>query len=151
MILFFKKHRLSLWSIDQVWGRGTRRTASVNQGSSCRYPSHNEGAHRHGRPGPCLAPLTECCGRVWWCTPLCFDSPATFYAASVFFSLEAHQSYILFSLHSFSFTLTILIFLSKHKIVKIKEFQLKYLKFLEFKNSQNFKFPHPNKLLEFGQ
>ena len=31
-------------------------------------------------------------------------------------------------------------------ILKIKEFQLKYLKFLEFKISQNFKFFHPNTL-----
>ena len=35
--------------------------------------------------------------------------PATLHAASIFFSLEVHQSYFLFSLHSFSFTLTILI------------------------------------------
>ena len=35
------------------------------------------------------------------------DSPNV---GSVLFSLEAHQPYILLSLHSFSFTLTILIF-----------------------------------------
>ena len=36
--------------------------------------------------------------------------PCNSYAASGFFSLEEHQSYFFFSLSSFSFTLTILIF-----------------------------------------
>ena len=63
----------------------------------------------------------------------------------IFFSFF---SFIFFSFFSFMFfTLIILTFLSKHKILKIKEFQLKYLKFLEFKISQNFKFLHSNTLL----
>ena len=64
----------------------------------------------------------------------------------IFFSFF---SFIFFSFFSFMFfTLIILTFLSKHKILKIKEFQLKYLKFLKFKISQNFKFLHSNTLLD---
>ena len=40
-------------------------------------------------------------------------------------------------------------FLSKHKILKMKEFKLKHLKFLKFKIFQNFKFLHPNTLLGY--
>ena len=83
---------------------------------------------------------------VRWCMPPCPGSSTTFHVASIFFFLKAHQPYLFFYLHSFFFTFTILIFLSKHKILKIKEFQLKYLKFLEFKILQNFKFSHPNTL-----
>ena len=54
-------------------------------------------------------------------------------------------TFIFFHPHNFNFCL------SKHKILKIKEFQLMYLKFLEFKIYQNFKFLHPHTLLRnFG-
>ena len=49
----------------------------------------------------CLAPLTEYCDRVWWCMPVCSNSPVTSHIALVFFSLEAHQPYLFFSLYSF--------------------------------------------------
>jgi len=82
----------------------------ASQGSNHYYPSCGGGTRRRRGPESCLASLTECCDRVWWCTPSCPGSPMTSHAASIFFSLEAHQSYLLFSLHSFSFTFTILIF-----------------------------------------
>ena len=39
---------------------------AVIAGLSC-----GRGARRGGGPESGLAPLTECCGRVWWCTPPC--------------------------------------------------------------------------------
>ena len=98
----------------------TRKIAPASQGSRRRYPLRDRGTHRRGWSESCLASLTECYGR----------GVMTYAVMSRFF-LEAQQSYLLFSLYSFSFILTILIFLSKHKILKIKEFQLKNLKFLK--------------------
>ena len=49
-------------------------------------------------------------------------------------------AFIFFHPHNFSFFYS-------NIILKIKEFQLKYLKFLEFKISHNFKFSYPNTLL----
>ena len=57
---------------------------------------------------------------VRWCMPSCPSSPLNFYVASIFFSLDAHQSYIPFSLHSFSFTFTILLF-----FIQIQNFENK--------------------------
>jgi len=76
-----------------------------------------------------------------------FRFSCDFSSALVFFSLEAHQSFILFSLHSSSLSPS-QFFLSKHKILKINFFQLKCLKFLKFKIYQNFKFFYPNTLLD---
>jgi len=76
-----------------------------------------------------------------------FQFSSDFSSTLVFFSLEAHQSCILFSLHSFSLSHS-QSFLSKHKILKIKNFQLKCLKFLKFKIYQTFKFFYPNTILD---
>ena len=110
--------------------RGTYKTAPTSQGSSRRYLSRGGGARRRGGPGPCLALLTECCGQVWWCMPSCFGFPKTPHVASIFFSLEAHQPYFLFSLHSFSFTLTILIFLIQTQNFENKRISIEVFKIL---------------------
>ena len=87
--------------------------------------------------------LTECCcGRVWWWTSSCPSSLIHLFGSTpIIYSLLF--AFIFFDPHNFNY------FLSKHKILKIKEFQLKYLKFLEFKIYQDFKFSHPNTLLIF--
>ena len=127
---------------------GVRRHVELHppvKGSSRHYPSGGEGARWRGEPESCLAPLTECCGRVWWNMLSCFGFLRL--SMSHQYSLWKYTHHIFFFfLHSFSLTLIILIFLLKHKILKIKKFQLKYLKFLEFKISQNFKFPRLNTL-----
>jgi len=51
-------------------------------------------------------------------------------------------TFIFFHPHNFNFFF-------QTQILKIKEFQLKYLKFLEFKISQNLKFSYPNTLLRY--
>jgi len=94
-----------------------------------RYPSCGGGACWHRGPGSCLTPLTEYCGRVWWCTPSCPGFPTTSHTASIFFFLEAPQPYLLLSLHSFSLTLTILIFFIqtqnfKNKRISIEVFEI---------------------------
>ena len=90
------------------------------------------------------ASLIKCCGRVQWCTVSYLDSsvipPCSIRiflyrnTPTIFLLLYA---FIFFHLHNFNF------FLSKHKILKIKEFQLNYLKFLKFKISHTFKFSYP--------
>ena len=91
--------------------RGTHKIAPASQGSRCRYPSRNRGTRRRGGSKSCLHRWLNAMIWVWWCTPSCPGSPMTSSVASIFFSLEAQQPYLLFSLHSFSFTLTILIFI----------------------------------------
>ncbi|KAH1241619.1 hypothetical protein GmHk_07G019164 [Glycine max] len=56
IILFFKKHLLSSWNIDQVWcgHRGTLRIAPVSQGNSRCYPSRDKGARRRGGTKSCF-------------------------------------------------------------------------------------------------
>ena len=123
-----------------VWigceGRETRRIAPVSRGSNHRRPSRGGGACRRWGLRSCFSLLTESYSQVWWCMLSYPSSPGTPYVASILSSLEAHQSYIFFVLHSLILPSQFLFFLSKHKILKIKEFQLKYLKFLEFKISQ---------------
>lgn len=78
---------------------------------------------------PCIVD----CGRMWWWYELtCLST--TPHATLVLFSLEAHQLYIFFSLHSFSFILIIFIFFIETQNFKSKKIQLKYLKVLKFKN-----------------
>ena len=71
--------------------------------SSHRCLSRSRGVRRRKGSGSCLAPLTECYARVWWCISSCSDSRITPHVTSIFFSLKAHQPYFLFFLHSFFF------------------------------------------------
>ncbi|KAG4911512.1 hypothetical protein JHK86_051945 [Glycine max] len=51
-------------TVITTWHMRTRRIAPVSQRSNRRYQSRGGGARLHGGPESCLAPLTECCGRV---------------------------------------------------------------------------------------
>ena len=88
----------------------TRRTTPASYGNSHRRPSRGEGACRRRGSGvmPCVVDWMLWSGVVVYVVVSWF--PTTPYATSVLYSLEAHQPYLIFSLHSFSFTLTILIF-----------------------------------------
>ena len=99
MIIFFKKQYRA-------------RETSIG----CGHREHVE-QHPPRKLVMSWAPLTECCGWVWWCTPSCLGSPMTSHAALIFFSLESHQSCLLFALiffhpHNFNF------FLFKYKFWK---------------------------------
>jgi len=78
---------------------------------------------------------------VWWCKLACPDSPTTPHVTSVLFSLEANQLYFFFSLHLFSFTLTILIF-----FIQTQNFKNKRILIEVFKISHNLKSFSPNTL-----
>ena len=144
MIFFFKKYRTRGASI-RCGRRETRRTPPANQGSSRRYPSRDRGVRRDEGSGSCLAPLTECCDQMWrcnHCVPVPYDSfpchISIFLFESTLIIYSLLFTFIFFHLHNF--------FLPKHKILKVKKIQLKNLKFLKFKSSQNFKFSPSNTL-----
>ena len=105
--LSFNKYRLSSLRCGH---RGTHKTTSAIKGAVVVTHYATEVLADAESLGHAFVPLAECCGRVWWCTPPYLGSPVTPHVASIFFSLKAHKSYILFSLHSFSFTFIILIF-----------------------------------------
>jgi len=138
---WFSSSRNTVWACGasiECGRRGTRRTTPASQGSIRHCLSRNGGARRCEGPGSCLASLTECCGWVWWCTSSYPNSPTTLHAASIFFYLEAHQPYCFFSLYSFSFTLTILIFFVQTQNFKNKRISIEVFKILRILNFSEF-------------
>ena len=107
-LVTLSSRRRSFSSSSTVQARGvsiacgvmtTRGTAPASQGRNRRCLSRGGGARRRkGRSRPCLMSLTECCGRVCWCT-LSYPGSLRLFMSHQYYFLWKHTNHIFSSLY----------------------------------------------------